>query len=326
MLLEIVRRFRSSFLSFSLNLYLCNIYLIPAHSFTHTQHTHSRDALKVINTHYVSYNSLVNVINEKRRRDKLLLSFMGYALFMFAVGYVSIDFHNPFLSHEYASGLKQSLYETEFPSKTSEKLMTTFRDIDNTDDYWEWFDKILQPIILADPDYDVFDSHRLLWGVHFRVKRIPEGSECGVPAIVTDTINVSRCYYSGEFSDCLLLGTTAPYVSQFEHTDLEGSSVRSKLNSVYDGGGYVQNLELGNNTHTVYRPSGITHNNETFTACTTSKDNITGVTTSELKTNYLEPYVHLSHSLSLSHTHETQSTTDTLLRKYPFQHTQYLVQ
>ena len=125
----------------------------------------SGDVLKIINTHYVSYNSLVHVINEKRRYDRVLLSFIVYALFLFIMAYIAIDFHNPFLSHEYASGLRQSLYETEFPSSANSKLMTSFRDVDNENDFWEWFDEILSRRILQDEDYDVFDSHRLLWGV-----------------------------------------------------------------------------------------------------------------------------------------------------------------
>jgi len=95
--------------------------------------------------------------------------------------------------------------------------------------------------------------------VHFRVKRVPEGDGCEVPTIMTDTIGVQRCYYHGEFKDCLLLGSSAPYVSQFDYVDLRGSSTRSRLNAVYDGGGYVQNLELGNQNHTVYRPAGIVY-------------------------------------------------------------------
>ena len=253
--------------------------------------------LKVINTHYVSYNALVHVIGEKRRRDKILLSLIVYTLFLFTVLYISIDFYNPFLSHEYASGLKQSLYETEFPSSSDSKLMTTFRDIDSEDDFWEWYDEILSKKILEDEDYDVFDSHRLLWGVHFRVKRLPEGNDCEVPSIVTDTIGVQRCYYHGEFKDCLLLGSAAPYVSQFDHVDLKGSSVRSRLNSLYDGGGYVQNLELGNLDHTVYRPYGIVYDNETFSACTTNTSSIS-VNTSDLKTYYLAPYVFAESAVS----------------------------
>lgn len=207
----------------------------------------------------MSYNALVHVINDKRRRDRVLLSFIVYALFLATMAYIAIDFHNPFLSHEYASGLKQSLYDTEFPSSANSKLMTSFQHVDNTNDFWEWFDEILSRKILQDEDYDVFDSHRLLWGVHFRVKRVPEGDGCEVPAIMTDTIGVQRCYYHGEFKGCLLLGSSAPYVSQFDYVDLQGSSSRSRLNSVYDGGGYVQNLELGNQNHTVYRPAGIVY-------------------------------------------------------------------
>ena len=137
--------------------------LLKKHRQTNKQN--SGDVLKIINTHYVSYNSLVHVINEKRRYDRVLLSFIVYALFLFIMAYIAIDFHNPFLSHEYASGLRQSLYETEFPSSANSKLMTSFRDVDNENDFWEWFDEILSRRILQDEDYDVFDSHRLLWGV-----------------------------------------------------------------------------------------------------------------------------------------------------------------
>ncbi len=85
-------------------------------------------------------------------------------------------------------------------------------------------------------------------GVHFRVKRVKEGGNCAIPAVIQNTINVDRCYYDGEFTDCLLVGNTAPYVSQFSYTDLKGSSIRSIANNVYDTGGFVQEFELEGGT------------------------------------------------------------------------------
>eukprot|EP00939_MAST-03C_sp_MAST-3C-sp1_P000562 g562.t1 len=252
------------------------------------------EARNAINTHYISYNSLVYTIQRKKNTDALIVSFVSFVIYLALLLVVVKTVHDPPAHFQFREGPRKILLEKEFPSVSDAGYHMTFMDIRTEDDFWAWFTLIYKPNVLDTTDKIFAGRHNILWGSHFRVIRAPDGGSCSVPTLMSTTRSVSECFYKSQYDSCLLYGSGI-YRTQTDQSSLSSSSYRGFFRS-YGSKGYVQPLYIGGANQTVTQPSGLSAS-DNFTECATATQTV-DVTTSSLVTNYMQPYILQSATLN----------------------------